>query len=114
MELILRQRQETSRDKIYFLTPEQTIFSGITNWSAKPLNGNIEQTEEVEEVAQPLAKEQPMAKGPKEQPLAKGQPLAKAKPCPEGKEINPVTGRCVAVCKPGLVRDPTTGKCVKP
>ena len=33
--------------------------------------------------------------------------------CPEGKEFNPLTKRCVAVCRPGLVRDPGF-KCVKP
>ena len=33
--------------------------------------------------------------------------------CPVGKEFNPLTKRCVAVCKPGLVRDPAF-KCVKP
>ena len=33
--------------------------------------------------------------------------------CPDGKEFNPLTKRCVAVCRPGLVRDPAF-KCVKP
>ena len=33
--------------------------------------------------------------------------------CPVGKEFNPLTKRCVAVCRPGLVRDPGF-KCVKP
>ena len=33
--------------------------------------------------------------------------------CPVGKEFNPLTKRCVAVCRPGLVRDPAF-KCVKP
>jgi serine/threonine protein kinase len=33
--------------------------------------------------------------------------------CPEGKEFNPLTKRCVAVCRPGQVRDPAF-KCVKP
>jgi serine/threonine protein kinase len=33
--------------------------------------------------------------------------------CPVGKEFNPLTKRCVAVCQPGLVRDPGF-KCVKP
>ena len=37
---------------------------------------------------------------------------AKEKECPEGKEINPVTKRCVNVCKDGQVRNPETGKCV--
>ena len=31
--------------------------------------------------------------------------------CPEGKEINPVTGRCVNICVDGKVRDPVTGIC---
>jgi serine/threonine protein kinase len=33
--------------------------------------------------------------------------------CPVGKEFNPLTKRCVAVCRPGQVRDPGF-KCVKP
>ena len=33
--------------------------------------------------------------------------------CPVGKEFNPLTKRCVAVCKTGQVRDPAF-KCVKP
>ena len=33
--------------------------------------------------------------------------------CPEGKEINPITGRCVNKCKDGEVRDKFTGKCKK-
>ena len=31
--------------------------------------------------------------------------------CPEGKEINPVTGRCVKICDDGKIRDPVTGIC---
>jgi hypothetical protein len=38
---------------------------------------------------------------------------AQKKECPEGKEINPVTGRCVKICEKGKVRDQKTGKCVK-
>ena len=33
--------------------------------------------------------------------------------CPDGKEINPVTGRCVNKCKEGTIRNATTGKCDK-
>jgi hypothetical protein len=33
--------------------------------------------------------------------------------CPEGKEVNPITGRCVNKCKDGEVRDKITGKCKK-
>ena len=33
--------------------------------------------------------------------------------CPVGKEFNPLTKRCVAVCKPGKVRNPDF-KCLKP
>ena len=33
--------------------------------------------------------------------------------CPEGTEINPVSGRCVKICVKGKVRDVKTGKCVK-
>ena len=33
--------------------------------------------------------------------------------CPEGKEVNPITGRCVNKCKDGEVRDIITGKCKK-
>jgi serine/threonine protein kinase len=35
-----------------------------------------------------------------------------AKECPDGKEYNPVTKRCVKVCKPGYVRNPDL-KCVR-
>lgn len=35
------------------------------------------------------------------------------KECPAGKEVNPKTGRCVNICKPGTGRDPASGKCVK-
>jgi len=37
----------------------------------------------------------------------------KTKDCPEGKEINPLTGRCVNKCKDGEVRDAAKGKCLK-
>ena len=37
--------------------------------------------------------------------------MIKMKSCPEGKEINPKTNRCVIVCKKGQVRDPETGRC---
>ena len=37
---------------------------------------------------------------------------AQQKECPDGKEINPVTGRCVKKCEKGKVRDQKTGKCV--
>ena len=33
--------------------------------------------------------------------------------CPEGTEINPISGRCVKICEKGKVRDVKTGKCVK-
>lgn len=36
-----------------------------------------------------------------------------SKICPENKEINPVTGRCVLKCKEGSVRNKETGKCEK-
>ena len=35
------------------------------------------------------------------------------KECPEGKEINPVTKRCVKICDKDKVRNPKTGKCEK-
>jgi hypothetical protein len=35
------------------------------------------------------------------------------KVCPENKEINPVTGRCVLKCKEGTLRNTITGKCDK-
>ena len=35
------------------------------------------------------------------------------KECPDGKEINPKTGRCVKICEAGKIRDPETGKCIK-
>ena len=55
------------------------------------------------------------AKKPKAEPKTepKAEPkTAKEKECPEGKEINPVTKRCVNVCKDGQVRNQETGKCV--
>jgi hypothetical protein len=44
--------------------------------------------------------------------MLKGK-TAQQRDCPEGKEINPVTGRCVKKCEKGKVRDQKTGKCVK-
>ena len=38
---------------------------------------------------------------------------AATKSCPDGKEINPITGRCVNICKVGTIRNATTGKCDK-
>jgi hypothetical protein len=35
------------------------------------------------------------------------------KECPEGKEINPLTKRCVKICDKDKIRNPTTGKCEK-
>jgi hypothetical protein len=37
----------------------------------------------------------------------------KANECPEGKEINPITGRCVNKCKDDEERNQETGKCKK-
>jgi len=59
-------------------------------------------------------KKEPKAE-PKKEPKAepkKGLKAAKEKECPDGKEINPVTKRCVNVCKDGQVRNQETGKCV--
>jgi len=39
--------------------------------------------------------------------------MNKNKDCPEGKEINPITGRCVKKCKNDEKRDLKKGKCVK-
>ena len=39
--------------------------------------------------------------------------MNKNKECPEGKEINPKTGRCVNKCKDGEVRNLDTGRCMK-
>jgi len=36
------------------------------------------------------------------------------KKCPNGKEINPVTKRCVKICDKDKIRNPKTGKCEKP
>ena len=35
------------------------------------------------------------------------------KECPEGKEINPLTKRCVKICDKDKIRNPETGKCEK-
>lgn len=39
--------------------------------------------------------------------------MNKNKDCPEGKEINAITGRCVKKCKDGEKRYLKTGKCMK-
>jgi len=44
--------------------------------------------------------------------MLKGK-TAKKIVCPEGTEINPISGRCVKICEKGKVRDVKTGKCVK-
>jgi hypothetical protein len=38
---------------------------------------------------------------------------AATKSCPDGKEVNPITGRCVNICKVGTIRNKATGKCDK-
>jgi hypothetical protein len=35
------------------------------------------------------------------------------KECPEGKEINPITKRCIKICDKDKTRNPKTGKCEK-
>lgn len=40
-------------------------------------------------------------------------PTKPLKKCPEGKEINPKTGRCVKKCKSNRIRDIKTFKCIK-
>ena len=40
-------------------------------------------------------------------------PSKSLKKCPEGKEINPKTGRCVKKCKSNRIRDIKTFKCIK-
>lgn len=37
----------------------------------------------------------------------------KTKICPEDKELNPETNRCIKRCKPGQIRNPKTKKCIK-
>lgn len=39
--------------------------------------------------------------------------IKKVVTCPEGKEINPKTGKCINKCKTGYERNPETGKCIK-
>jgi len=39
--------------------------------------------------------------------------MIKIKSCPEGKILNPKTGRCIKECPEGKEIDPKTGKCVK-
>jgi hypothetical protein len=57
----------------------------------------------------PPAKEK-VVKVPKADKVAKA---AKAVECPEGKEISPLTGRCVNKCKEDEERNLETGKCKK-
>ena len=40
-------------------------------------------------------------------------PSKPLKNCPDGKEINPKTGRCVKKCKSNRIRDIKTFKCIK-
>lgn len=54
----------------------------------------------------------PINKGKIAKPANTANP-AKPKICPEGKEVNPVTGNCVNKCKEGELRDTETGKCKK-
>ena len=62
--------------------------------------------------AEPKKAEPKKAEPKKTEPKKEEPKGAKEKECPEGKEINPVTKRCVNVCKDGQVRNPETGKCV--
>ena len=48
-----------------------------------------------------------------EKPKKSEKPEKSEKECPEGKEINPVTKRCVKICDKDKVRNPKTGKCEK-
>lgn len=52
---------------------------------------------------------------PKEPPKKpkEPQPAKEYKECPEGKELNPVTKRCVKICDKDKIRNPDTGKCEK-
>jgi serine/threonine protein kinase len=45
---------------------------------------------------------------PKDKPVTPG-----GKKCPEGKELNPTTRRCIKKCPPEKVRNPKTRRCVK-
>ena len=53
------------------------------------------------------------AKGAKNATGSAGAVAVVAKICQDGKEINPITGRCVNKCKAGTIRNTTTGKCDK-
>lgn len=46
---------------------------------------------------------------PKDKPVT---PVA-SKKCPEGKELNPATRRCIKKCPPPKIRNPKTRRCVK-
>jgi serine/threonine protein kinase len=46
---------------------------------------------------------------PKDKPVT---PVA-SKKCPEGKELNPTTRRCIKKCPPPQIRNPKTRRCVK-
>jgi len=40
--------------------------------------------------------------------------MKKTLTCPKGKEISDFTGKCVAKCRPGTIRNPATGRCRQP
>jgi len=93
MEMLLKHNHENAHGaRLYYLTPEQAIYNKITEWSA--------------------------TKGAPQVEIPVGAPPANlnvnAKKCPPGKEIHPINKNCVPVCKPDKVRDPSTGRCVKP
>lgn len=55
----------------------------------------------------------PPAKPPAKPKVNKVDEIKPVKECPEGKEINPVTKRCVKICDKDKIRNPVTGKCEK-
>lgn len=83
-------------------------------------NISLKEERPIRDPSMPLAKPpaKPHAKPPAK-PLAKPPAKPKVnevkpeKECPEGKEINPVTKRCVKICDKDKIRNPVTGKCEK-
>jgi hypothetical protein len=78
-----------------------------------PKTGKCEKPEKPEKPEKHEKPEKPIKPIKPEKPKKSEKPEKSEKECPEGKEINPVTKRCVKICDKDKVRNPKTGKCEK-